>query len=69
MMFWICLGCLLVGVAGVAFFWAVEHGHVALRRAQAHSLDWKPNRGWVPAIETLGSLSAFDDYMAEWQVS
>ena len=70
-MFWIGLGCLLLAGATMAFFWAVEQGHVVLDRAAvpAGSRDWKPTRGWIPGIETLGSLSAFDDYMAEWQVS
>jgi hypothetical protein len=72
MMFWILVGCLLsAGVIGRGVFWAVERGHQSLRRAaiQAEPRDWsvKPSREAV--IARLGSLSSFDDYMAEWQVS
>jgi hypothetical protein len=70
MLFWICLGCLLPAAAfGVGLFRAV--GHHSLRRAavQAGPRDWKVKPSREAVIATLGSLSAFDDYMAEWHSS
>jgi len=71
-MVWILLGCLLVsGTVVVGFFWAIDHGYQVLQRAPAlaGSRVWKHKPGKEAYIESLGSLSSFDDYMAEWHVS
>lgn len=73
---WICIGLLLVaGALRIGFSWAADRGHQALERAARlegpavlagpRDSKLKPVPIRIRTIQSLGSLSAFDDYMAE----